>query len=216
MNAPQEKAKKTLTLNDLLRQDSNEEIWVLNTTQGATRGNVLFPVPNATGTDLDNVVIFNSFVPQCLTNQVTRKQLLESAQFKRAVNRGLLKLVSVEHANVLLQEPGAREEADKVRKMDINSASSEAQFGLGPEAQEQAEKAREGVSMPVTQFAELMDQNSDMEALNTLRSLGDLTLKDYRYVLKIAKEVNYSEVGKYCAAKLKAIKEEANSNEDAE
>jgi hypothetical protein len=141
---------KALSFSDVARQNEHDNIWVLNTTQGERRGNVFFTVPNQTGTREDQVTVFASFAPACLTDQVTRKQLLDSSSFRRAVNLGMLKLISEDDAQSLLEEPGAREEAERVRNLSVGTATSEAQYGLGKDAPvAEVVSKNEGISVPV-------------------------------------------------------------------
>lgn len=201
---------KSLSFSDVARQDDHENIWVLNSTQGERRGNVFFTVPNQTGTREDQVTVFASFAPACLTDQVTRKQLLDSSSLRRAVNLGMLKLIGEDDAQALLQEPGAREEVERIRNLSVGTATSEAQFGLGKEAPiaEVANKL-EGISVPVQQFVDLLDTMQDGEAINSLRNMGQLKIEEYRFIKKATEKLRMESTGKYCVAEIGKLKQPA-------
>jgi hypothetical protein len=201
---------KTLSFSELSRQDQHEDVWVLNITQGERRGNVFFTVPNPTGTREDQVTVFNTFVPTNLTDQVTRKQLLDSSSFRRAVNHEMLRLIPDSEARRLLDEPGAKEEFSRIRQLSVGSATAEAQFGVGKET-ERAEVVAagldDGISNPVKQFTDLMDTMDDASALTTLRNLGTLKIEEYRHVLKRCKELRYANTGQRCSDEIKRLKD---------
>ena len=199
-------AKASLKFSDLLQQAQHEPIWVMNTTKAENRGNVFFTVPNNTGTKEDPVNVFVTWTPICLTEEVTRKQLLDSSQFRRAVNQGLLKLISSEEAQEIMESGGAREEAERVRRLSVNSATAEVQYGLGKESDKIEAVDLNGISNPVQQFVELMEMSQDGEGLNTLRTMGELTLKEYRFIVKKAKALNYEGIGKYAVAEIAKLK----------
>lgn len=205
------KEASALTINDLMQQEKFESIWALNTTHGTTRGNVFFTVPNATGTKEDHVTVLQTFVPVCLTDQVTREQLLGSSHFRRCINQRKLKIISDSDARVLLEEPGAAEEANRVNELAVGTASAEAQYGVGRDQNEvQVVDNNEGISLPVVQFIELMDSSSASEALSTYRNLGELSLVDCRRILRKAKELNYEALGKRVEADIAALKAKKN------
>lgn len=200
---------KALSFSDVARQNEHDNIWVLNITQGERRGNVFFTVPNQTGTREDQVTVFASFAPACLTDQVTRKQLLDSSSFRRSVNLGMLKLISEDDAQALLEQPGAREEVERIRNLSVGTATSEAQYGLGKDAPvaEVANKL-EGISVPVQQYVDLLDTIQDAEALNSLRNMGQLKIEEYRYIKKAAEKLRMESTGKYCVAEIAKLKKD--------
>lgn len=199
---------KALSFSEVARQAEHDNIWVLNVTQGERRGNVFFTVPNQTGTREDQVTVFASFAPACLTDQVTRRQLLDSSSFRKSVNLGMLKLISEEDAQALLEEPGAREEVERVRNLSVGTATSEAQYGLGKETAAAAEVVNkfEGISVPVQQFVDLLDTMNDGEAINSLRNMGQLKIEEYRFIKKATEKLRMETTGKHCVAEIAKLK----------
>jgi hypothetical protein len=210
-------SKTFLTFSDLARQEHHEDIWVLNTSQGDRRGNVFFPVPNQTGTREDTVTVFTTAAPTNLTDQVTRKQLLDSSSFRKAVNHNLLALITSEHAAKMLEDPMMREEYQRVKQLSVGSATSEAQFGVGKETSPvEAVVLDADIGNPVQQFADLMDTMDDRAALMSLRNMGVLKIEEYRHILKRARELRYEVTGKHAAEEIKKIKDGQKSKQDLE
>lgn len=197
---------KQLTMRDVIAQDKHEDIWVLNSTKGNRRGNVFFTVANATGTREDQVNVPSTFIPINLTNQVTREQLLGSSSFRKAVNHELLKVVDAKDAEAFMKEPDAAREWNSVRAQMIDSVAGEAAFGMDKEQPAQVQQdavTSAGVSVPVSQFIDLMDTKKDSEALSELRNMGDLEIAEYKAILQRARGLNYEAVGKHVHGILK-------------
>lgn len=205
---------KSLTMQEIGNQEPYVDVYALNTTEGDRRGNVFFTVPSAAGNREDQVIVPATWVPVNLTAQVTRKQLLESATFRRAMNTGMLKIISSEDAARLLEEPGAKEEADKVNKVVIGNVVEEAQLGMGRDRPAAATTADGGstLSPQLTTFLDMLDTVTDGEALNSYRVMGRLGLEEMRAVLKRAKTLNYAQLGKRVAADIADAK--AGADED--
>lgn len=198
---------KPLTISDLTKQEPHDNIWVLNTTEGARRGNVFFPVPNAAGTREDTVIVHTTAAPTELTSQVTRKQLLESSAFRKAVSQGLLTIISQEHADELLADPVLNKEFRRIAQMGVGSMTEEAATGLDKDvADDNASKDLVGVGNPTIQYAELMDTLAEEAALISVRNMGKLTLAEYRHILARARYLKYESVGKYAAAEISKLK----------
>ena len=198
---------KQLTMREVVAQDKHEDIWVMNATKGNRRGNVFFTVANATGTREDQVNVPATFIPINLTNQVTREQLLSSSSFRRAVNHEMLKLVLPEDAEKFMKEPDSIREFEQVRAQMIDSVAGEAQYGMDKEQSTQVQHdtvTAAGISVPVSQFIDLMDTKKDSDALTELRNMGDLEIAEYKAILQRARTLNYEAVGKYVHGKLKA------------
>jgi hypothetical protein len=197
---------KALSLQDIGKQQSYENVWAVNTTQGEDRGNVFFTVANAQGTREDNVILPITWVPINLTEQVTRDQLLGSASFRRALSIGYITIISEEDANRVLKSEAGAKEAARVQKEMIGRVTDGAKTGMGTEAEQKpaavsnGETAAPEISIPVAMFVEAMDTGTDDEALNSYRTLGRLRLPEMRAVLRKAKELRYEHTGKQVAA----------------
>lgn len=200
---------KEISLREVVAQNRHDEIWVTNITKGDRRGNVFFTVANAQGTREDQVNVPATFIPINLTNQVTRDQLLGSSSFRKAVNHGLIRLITPEDAEKFMQEEDSKREWEAVRAQMIDSISGEAQYGMGKDAATTAAVQTDtvtasGISVPVSQFIDLLDTKKDSDALGELRNMGELQVAEYKAVLQRARSLNYEAVGKYVHNQLKA------------
>jgi hypothetical protein len=205
---------KNLTMQEIGAQEAYEDVWALNTTEGDRRGNVFFTVPNPNGNREDQVIVPATWVPVNLTAQVTRKQLLESSTFRRAMSTGMLKIISNDDAQKILGEPGAREEADKVNRIIIGNVAEEAQAGMGRERPAVAAATTSNLSTAVATFIDMLDTVADNEALNSYRTMGRLRLEEMRAILRKAKDLGYATLGKKVAADIAEAKEAARNDEE--
>lgn len=174
---------------------------------GEYRGNVFFTVPNQTGTREDQVIVFLTWTPVNLMEQVTRNQLLSSSSFRKSLSKGMLVCISEEDAQKVLSCSGGNEEAHRVKQLSVGTASAEAQYGVGRESTNvEAAIVAGKVSVPVQQFIDLLEETDDVSATNTYRNLGQISLEENRAVLKAARATGYANLGKLTAANIAEIK----------
>lgn len=98
---------------------STRPIWGINTAADSDLGmvgDILITVPSQHGGQPDRLVVQPTWLPQELTRVVQRKRLLDSVEFRQAVENGLISLISIEDAQRLLRQDGAAEEQDKIRE----------------------------------------------------------------------------------------------------
>jgi hypothetical protein len=105
--------KKYTTIEEL-ENSTIGPIYVLNETAGETEGRIIINIPKTNGNGNDLLRIAKTFIPIDVSMQVQRMQVLGSSEFRKAVNKGLIKLVSKEYAQLLLDQPDAKEEAKRV------------------------------------------------------------------------------------------------------
>lgn len=108
------RGRKYTTLEELEQQDKGP-VWVLNNTRDALEGQVVVSIAKRNGNGYDRIRVPRSFVPFDLTQQIPRLQLLESADFRHAINTRLLKLVTSEYAAVLRNTDEAKEEMTRLK-----------------------------------------------------------------------------------------------------
>jgi hypothetical protein len=93
-------------------------IWGINTAMETLKvqGEVLIaiPRPQGQGGTPDELRIQQTWLPQELTKNIPRRRLLSSTEFRRAVNGGLIGLISEEQAMKMLGQSGAREEQQRL------------------------------------------------------------------------------------------------------
>lgn len=182
-----------LTIRDLEGRDPNEPIWALNgsaQSEAGQAGDVHVGIPKTNGTKVDALYLPQTFLPQNLTDQIPRAQLLASSEFRNAVNTRLLILITDEYATQILNEDGASEERDRLSRLrrqvrEATAARSITQGGtdilntsslLDPAASEAAEKATTPeLSQSFIMFAENLSSKNDIETLNAIRGRGRYT-----------------------------------------
>lgn len=109
MNAP-------ITLNPypLSALEANPDagpVWVMNSSSGNRRGDVVLTVARKSGIGSDAIVVPATFIPMDLTMIVSRNQLLNDNQFRQALHNGLLKLVNPDDcARMFDEDEGAQRE----------------------------------------------------------------------------------------------------------
>lgn len=205
----------TLTPSQLRAQDENESIWVVNGTMRnpKDRANVVVLLPMANGEAQEPLAIFASWVPINVTDKIPRKQLLAARNFLKALEMRRIIAIPESEALRLLEMPGAAEECERVRMMDISTATGDAMGSIGEETtvpiqiDNGNQQAEDPVSASVYQFIGLMGDATGMEALNSLRNLGDLNVEEYQAILKEARGLgeSHKDVIGHCRMKLAGL-----------
>jgi hypothetical protein len=96
---------------------STKPIWGINTASESDLGvvgEILLAIPGANGQN-DRLLMPQTWLPQELTRVIPRKRLLKSVEFRSAVDKKLISLISNEEAQRLLRQDGAAEEQEKLR-----------------------------------------------------------------------------------------------------
>ena len=106
--------KKWTTLAEL-EQKNIGPVWVMNTSErSGDAAQILISVPKVNGTGVDVVRIPRTFIPIDLTMQVPRAQLLNSAEFRKTLQKGLINLVSEPYAKALLSTSDGKAEQRRI------------------------------------------------------------------------------------------------------
>lgn len=195
-------SKYTVALRDLEANDNENSIFVLNNTKGNNRGQVIFGVPKATGVGLDTVVIPATFIPVELTEQVSKKQLFSSSEFRNAVSRKMIVLVKSEWAIPYLETDEAEAEKERLTNSQefhrtVMTATRTDDIGIkNAENLEQLASASKTGSVDATgtihdinpavvHTVEMLRESKDQRGtIASLRAMGDLERHDYRYVME--------------------------------
>ncbi len=121
--------KKELTINEIERQGPEEPIWVINTSGDHPRtrqiGELVLSVP-IQGAPNENIKLPATWLPYNLTSRIPRRFLLDTPLLRRYADDKLLKFITAEYAEVLLNYEGAEEERQEIarREASINQAGS--------------------------------------------------------------------------------------------
>lgn len=111
---------KTLPISHFENQGPKnlQPIWGINTADQSLLsvvGEVLLAIPKRNGTGQpDPLHIPQTWLPQELTKDIPRQRLLNSSEFRKAVNSKLIGLIDTETAERMLRQSGAREEQERL------------------------------------------------------------------------------------------------------
>ena len=103
------KVKKYTTI-DELEKTRIGSVYILNNSKEPMEGRIVLSVPKKNGNGVDLLTVPKTFIPIDAAMQVSRDQLLESAEFRKMVGQGLVKLLNPEYALLLLNTPEGKEE----------------------------------------------------------------------------------------------------------
>jgi hypothetical protein len=212
---------KTLTITKLQEIQTNS-VHVLNTTKGYEKGQVLFSVPKENGQGTDSVIVPNTFIPVTLTEQVSKKQLLGSSEFRSAVSRGVLVIVSDKDADEILATKAALSELNRIRKRqdsfretvanldevhtNIDEGTTGLRDALGQLTVGEEQTLEDLVQPSILQLVVDLEELKDEEgAISTLRNIEKVTTKDYRYIYKTVNK-KYKELISYAKTEHDLIK----------
>lgn len=115
--ATSDTTRRYMTIAELENSDRGP-VFVLNTAT-APEGKIILGIMRKNGIGQDPVRIPKTFIPIDLTHQVPRSQLLDSSDFRRTINGGLIKLVTPEFATLILST-----EEGKAEKLRIDNELS--------------------------------------------------------------------------------------------
>lgn len=118
-----------LELEDLDRQSPNDPIWVLNTTGDSSvgqQGDITIAISRLNGSGKDLLRIPKTWLPIAVTRGLTRRQLMESSEFRAAVYKKHITPIKEEYAKKLRNQEGAREEEERLedRKRQVSQATA--------------------------------------------------------------------------------------------
>lgn len=126
MTPVETKQQRMRTTLEELEKSEVGPVWVINNTGDVLdmAANLMFSVPKINGTGTDPVRVPRTFIPLDLTQQVPKKQLMQSSEFRNTVRKGHLRLVSPEYAAAVMKLPDAQAELQRLTEnMRASSAS---------------------------------------------------------------------------------------------
>lgn len=209
---------KTLTVREL--ETSNiGTVWVLNRTQGRDKGQVIFTVPKQNGNGVDSVMVPITFLPIDLTEQVSKKQLIESSEFRRAVRLNIISIIGEDDAQKLLSVRGADKELARLRlELETSMGTpSEVNNVMAPQINVESATASgegddnsaprvDGVLGALLTLMSSLSDSDEVDVINSLRSLeDDMVAVDYNYVIQEASKAGSKRVIKFCESCLRKL-----------
>jgi hypothetical protein len=96
-------------------------VWVLNSAMKSRvklPGNVVVNIPDPNGKEGYALCVPMSWLPVNVAEAVPRQRLLASTQFRTAVTKGLLTVISEDDATRILRQDGADEERERLEAVD--------------------------------------------------------------------------------------------------
>lgn len=177
----------TLSLGDVDGDDSRGgSLYVINATT-PERGSIIFTCP----TEKKDVVvkIEATWVPQDITTQVRRDQVMDSPDFRRLVNAGHIHMLTEKDAQRILETSDGKEEFSRVfkgsiatkQRVVIDSATRQNQARIVDESKEQIS----GKVISVVQRSNAEEMPTS-EALALLKGM-QMTASEKQYVVKTSK-----------------------------
>lgn len=200
------------------KKNSKNPIWCLNTADQnedvKVVGEIMVSIPKLNGGGQPDVLhIKQTWLPQDLTLDIPRAQLLQSSEFRKTVNKGLIALISREKAAALLRNEGAKEEQRRLletaRQVRIAGAArtisseitradgvsddeeEDAQVTVGAASDNVAllakngvEDVEPGVSMQFKMFCDSLTTLSDIDALNKMKSRRNFKRTELKFLAR--------------------------------
>lgn len=181
-----------------LEQETTGPVWVLNSSRGDLRGNVIVVAsrPNSEGSD--TLVIPATWIPVELTTLASRAQLISSNNFRITVSQGRLVLVDAgEAAEFMRTNKLAQAEAANLKNYDLVKKIGAQAQELSSDVSLPADKSgandipiqvRTYVEYAKTDYKNVtsegnpFDEDKDAEWINKMLNLGDLEVAHYRYI----------------------------------
>lgn len=168
-------------------------LWVLNKSKGDSRGSVIFNVNDAASGRIIDVKIPDTFLPFNVLKRVTRTQLADSQDFRRAEATGLIELIDDESARRLLSRPGAKRELARLKRHDEQISAYQSAFYAGAKAPVQTRIDDDGseeepqLHQRVMGIEAYIRDNTQVGAINRLRAISEeLSRADLRHVHAVA------------------------------
>ena len=171
-------------------------VYVINTTPASQRSQVSFVVAKVAGVGNDRVVVPAITLPIELTAQVTKKQLISSSEFRRAVALGFIQPITKEYYNDLMSRTPDAKRLVQDALSNIDRAPKEAK---AQQVAEEEEDPHRGVSPRYVVLAEQLraGEISERALIIDIRTNGDLTQNDARFLWKETKDSSFSALRNY-------------------
>lgn len=173
---------KYLTIAEIEEAPSSEPIWALNGTGNVrTAGDLLVSVPKISGTKVDALKVPATWLATCLTEQIPRMQLLASSEFRQAVTRKLILLISKEDAATINQGFGAEEELQRLSEDEKRVQAALAGIGVHSDTPDLVTEANT-MDPGFVIFFDTLKEKSDVEAYNAVRTRQRISRQEAQYL----------------------------------
>lgn len=191
----------SVTLADI-EESTSRRIFVTNVSEkitGGEKAEVLFAVQRPNSNQTDTVTVPATWLPIDLCTMVSRNQLLDSSDFRRALQRGVLRLMTEESADMLLARDSAKGEQ---ARLDEKRLATESAIRRGdgititkdqtPNTIDLTEDASKASALPNKLSVQLQmmdaDSRSDDEFISKIQSYGQLSVAALQDIADTYKE----------------------------
>lgn len=169
-------------------------VWVVNSSKGERRGDVVLTVARKSGIGSDAIVVPATFIPLDLTMIVSRNQLLSDNQFRQALHNQLLRLVDPDDcAEMFETDEGARRERARLSNYMLVGGVAHQQQASQADVEVFGDKPDVNNDVPAVvksmiQRIELahkedeLDENKEDEFISIFRGMGELDEETLKYV----------------------------------
>ena len=181
---------------------AHDSLWVVNNLRGDSRKTVGMNMPDGAG-GIIMVKIPCTFLPIDLVEQVSRKSVLESKDFRLAYQKRWISILDDSEAEAILGKPGAHQELERLRKEELERESALAE-GYGTYADagtmlNEAELAQAGVESQVNPRVEALMESlktptgDEVTVVNRMRSMR-LNEEDRKFIHAEAEKGEYGSI----------------------
>lgn len=171
------KQKTTVTLDSLLQ--ANQPIYVMNRSSNP-RGNVTITCFRPDGNPF-LITIPKTWVPICVTDQVSPETVKNSDDFRRQLQNGMLQLLSLDEAKERLSDPDAEEELTRLNVSKYSSFEGDLKAIDTVDDFSQSVETVDTINLQVREI--LGREISDTEKYHLLRAEEDLLKNDdFKYI----------------------------------
>lgn len=163
-------------LDELLRK--NSPIYVMN--KSNPRGDVTVTVFRPDGAPY-LITVPRTWIPVCITDQVSRSTIQNSDDFRRNIQNGMLELLSVDEAKEKLKDPDAAEELGRLNMSKYSNPDGNLKEADAIEDFSQSLQTADDVNLTVKEILQRDISATDMYHL--LRADEDLLKEnDFKYI----------------------------------
>jgi hypothetical protein len=164
-----------MSIQELEDMGNKGGVYVENTSPRGQRGDILFSAPKLRGVGTDVVRVIKTWIPQDLTNIVTKEQLLQSSEFRQTVTKGYLKILTKDYASQVLEHSDAKQERDRIE--NVRRATRNIIRASQTTAKEEDEKKTPTQIRREKNLARIQDESANSEPAIPGETPFDIMLK---------------------------------------
>jgi len=218
--------KKVLSMRELENLPGHA-VFVVNTSPRNLRGDIIFSAPKLSGNSADVVRIVKTWIPQDLSEQVPRAQLMASSEFRKTVRNGLCQLIHPVYAERVLETEDAIAEQTKINNLrnaaramaraEETTGDDEGDTRRTPTKDRRTRNQAHAAANPKTEmtdsqgedpfnvFLTSLENKKETDILNALRNEGQFTKKELKKARKAF--IDHTRVVRWIDKKIESLDE---------